>query len=76
MRRREKAGQRATERLRRLVNSAPVTGVTFKGLDRYGRDLGWVQIGGRDVSDYMLASPLARPYQGRKHPDWCGILGS
>ncbi len=72
----KQAGEAATDLMRQLVGSGPVTGVQFKGHDRYGRDLAHVQIGGQDVSAYMLATPLARPYQGRKHPDWCGILGA
>lgn len=70
------AGEQATDLMRQLVNSAPVTGVAFKGHDRYGRDLAHVQIGGQDVSTYMLSSRLARPYEGHKHPDWCAILGA
>ena len=69
------AGKRATARLAELVATGPVTGVRFAGRDRYGRDLVSVEIGGRDVAGYMLASNLTRPYQGRQHPDWCGILG-
>ena len=68
------AGKRATARLAELVATGPVTGVIFAGRDRYGRDLASVKIGGRDVAGYMLASNLTRPYQGRQHPDWCGIL--
>ncbi len=72
----KQAGELATDLMRALTASAPVTGVQFAGQDRYGRDLAHVQIGGQDVSAYMLASPLARPYQGHKHPDWCSILGT
>lgn len=69
------AGKGATARLEGLVATGPVTGVRFAGRDRYGRDLASVEIGGRDIAGYMLASRLARPYGGRRHPDWCGILG-
>lgn len=68
------AGEQATDLMRRLVASAPLTGIQFRGHDRYGRDLAHVQIGGRDVSATMLATPLARPYQGKKRADWCAIL--
>ena len=71
----KRAGEQATDLMRRLVDSGPVTQVEFKGHDRYGRDLAHVQIGGQDVSTYMLATALARPYHGHKHPDWCGLLG-
>lgn len=72
----KRAGEEATDLMRQLVATGPVTGVQFQGHDRYGRDLARVQIGGQDVSDYMLTSPLARPYLGHKHPDWCSILGA
>ena len=70
------AGEKATDLMHKLVSSAPVTGVEFKGHDRYDRDLAHVQIGGQDAAAYMLASRLARPYQRHKHPDWCAILGA
>ena len=69
------AGDRATAVLLALVAQGPVTGIRFQGGDRYDRDLADVQIAGRDVGGVMLASGLARPYAGHKHPDWCGILG-
>jgi micrococcal nuclease len=72
----KQAGDAATDLLRRLIESGPVTGVAFAGLDRYGRDLARVSIGGQDVSAHMLASPLALPYQGHRHPEWCARLGA
>lgn len=68
------AGAQATALMRRLVAAGPVTGVQFSGKDRYDRDLAKVEVAGKDLSAQMLASPLARPYQGHKHPDWCAIL--
>ena len=70
------AGEAASEILRRLAASGPVTGVQFSGHDRYGRDLAHMQIAGQDVSAFMLTTPLARPYRGHKHPDWCHLLGA
>lgn len=69
------AGQRASEVMRAVVATGPVTDVRFQGHDRYGRDLAAVAIGGRDVATLMLGSGLALPYAGHRHPDWCGILG-
>jgi endonuclease YncB( thermonuclease family) len=69
------AGEAATARLQGLVGSGPVTAVVFQGHDRYGRDLASLAIGGQDVAGYMLASGLALPYAGHKHPDWCARLG-
>ncbi|MGV8987056.1 MAG: thermonuclease family protein [Cypionkella sp.] len=72
----KRAGEAATDLMRALVASGPVSGVRFAGHDRYGRDLADVQIAGQDVAAHMLGSNLARPYAGHKHPDWCRILGS
>jgi micrococcal nuclease len=69
----EKAmGEEATRVMAALVASGPVTGVTFKGHDRYGRDLAWVEVGGRDVTTVMLASGLAVVYVPHRKMDWCG----
>lgn len=68
------AGEKATDLMRAMVASGPVTHVRFAGHDRYGRDLADVEIAGQDVAAAMLASSLARPYQGHRHPDWCAIL--
>ncbi len=72
----KQAGDAATDLMRQLTETGPVTNVRFTGHDRYGRDLADVEIAGHDVAAYMLSTPLARPYQGHKHPDWCAILGS
>ena len=72
----KRAGDQATRVMQGLVAEGPVTAVRFAGHDRYGRDLADVAIAGKDVAGVMLGSGLARPYQGHKHPDWCGILGS
>jgi endonuclease YncB( thermonuclease family) len=62
---------RATAVLAGLVARGPVTGFAPQGLDRYGRTLAHVAIAGQDVTAFMLATPLARPYAGHAHPDWC-----
>lgn len=64
-------GLEATRVMERLVAAGPVTGVTFKGHDRYGRDLAWVSIAGQDLTEAMLASGLAVVYVPRHKPDWC-----
>ncbi|MBI1171254.1 thermonuclease family protein [bacterium] len=68
------AGERASDLMRAIAAAGPVTRVRFAGRDRYGRDLADVEIAGQDVAASMLASPLARPYRGHRHPDWCAIL--
>ena len=68
----EKAlGDRATRRLRQLVNSG---GVSLSSIDRdedvYGRKLRNVAVNGRDVGDVLVSEGLARPYRGFKM-GWC-----
>ncbi|WP_193221980.1 thermonuclease family protein [Amylibacter sp. SFDW26] len=41
-------------------------------LDKYGRDLVILSVDGRDVASHMIASDLARSYQGGKRQGWCG----
>lgn len=65
------AGRKATDFLAGLVASGPVTALSVQGQDRYGRDLATISIAGTDVTGYMLASGLAQPYTGHKHPNWC-----
>jgi endonuclease YncB( thermonuclease family) len=68
------AGLQAARLMRRLVATGRVTQVEFKGRDHYGRDLAHVQIAGTDLASAMLASGLALPYAGHRHPDWCALL--
>lgn len=70
----KKAGEAETRMMKTLVASGPVTRDRVVGKDRYGRDLAWVAIGGKDVSATMLKTPWALPYSGHAHPDWCGII--
>ena len=64
-------GQEATRLMEALVAAGPVTRVTFDGHDRYGRDLAWVEVAGRDLTDAMLDSGLAVVYVPRQKMDWC-----
>jgi len=68
----EKAlGDRATARLRQLVNSGTVTLASIdRDEDRYGRKLRIVQVDGRSVGDTLVGEGLARWYQGGRKP-WC-----
>ena len=60
---------RASARLRELLNSNPWTVETFD-TDRYGRTLATIRIGRQDVGDILIAEGLARRW-----PDgdewWC-----
>jgi endonuclease YncB( thermonuclease family) len=65
-------GHRATLRLQDLLNSG---GVTFsqvgrRSVDRYGRQLRTVAVGGRSVGATLVAEGLAHVWDGRKH-SWC-----
>ena len=72
----KKAGEAETRMMAALVASGPVTSDRVVGKDRYGRDLAWVAISGRDVSKTMLRTRWALPYAGHAHPDWCGIIAA
>lgn len=68
----EKAlGDRATRRLRQLLNSGSVS---LSSIDRdedvYGRKLRNVAVNGADVGDALVNEGLARPYRGSKM-GWC-----
>jgi endonuclease YncB( thermonuclease family) len=64
-------GDRATEKLRVLLNSGAVT---MTGIDRdrdvYGRLLRNVQVDGADVGEEMVIAGVAREYAGGRRP-WC-----
>ncbi len=68
------AGRQATAILREVLQSGPITAARFQGHDRYGRELVRLEVGGQDVARPMIASGLAVPYAGGRHPDWCGML--
>ena len=66
-------GGRAKERLRGLASGA---GVEYQdmGHDKYGRDLVFMRVGGRDVAAVMIAEGLAVAYDGATRIDWCARL--
>jgi endonuclease YncB( thermonuclease family) len=68
----EKAlGDKATLRLRDLVNSGAVTlGSVDRDADPYGRKLRLVFVDGAGVGDTLVNEGLARYYRGGKRP-WC-----
>lgn len=68
----EKAlGDRATARLRQLVNSGTVTLRPIdRDEDRYGRKLRIVMVDGQSVGDALVGEGLARWYEGGRKP-WC-----
>lgn len=64
-------GDRATQRLRELVNSGPVTLQSGdRDADSYGRKLRLVIVNGTSVGDTLVDEGLARYYRGGKRP-WC-----
>ena len=68
----EKAlGDRATQRLIRLVNSGEVTLAPIdRDEDRYGRKLRIVKVDGESVGETLVDDGLARWYRGGRRP-WC-----
>jgi endonuclease YncB( thermonuclease family) len=71
----EKAMARdATTRLAALVAGGAVVLRNIAGDKYFGRVLADVVTGdGKDVAEQMLASGLARPYDGGKRGDWCNL---
>lgn len=66
-------GQRATRRLRALLNAGPFTlaRVGDRDTDRYGRKLRVIRRDGRSLGAVLIAEGLARPWTGRRR-SWCG----
>nr|WP_277998473.1 thermonuclease family protein [Sphingomonas liriopis] len=65
-------GERATERLRDLLNAGPVTLAAYKrSHDRYGRRLAVVTRGGVSLGETLVAEGLARRYDGGPRRGWC-----
>ncbi len=69
-------GDRATEYLRVVAASTPVTKVARSGTDRYDRILARIWLGGQDLADIMVSQELAVAYTGRQRIDWCARLAS
>jgi endonuclease YncB( thermonuclease family) len=64
-------GDRATQRLIRLVNSGEVTLAPIdRDEDNYGRKLRIVKVDGESVGDTLVVEGLARWYEGGRRP-WC-----
>lgn len=64
-------GDRATTRLRELLNKGTVTLTPIdRDTDRYGRLLRTVEVDGRGVGETLIAEGLARWYGGGRRP-WC-----
>lgn len=66
-------GERATRRLRELLNAGPIALRPYDERDRdiYGRKLRIVERNGRSIGRVLVSEGLARPWGGRKLP-WCG----
>lgn len=62
-------GGESTRRLAELVNGAAVR-VTFSGRDQYGRILGTVWLGGRNINLQMVEEGYAWAYHYNKDPQY------
>jgi endonuclease YncB( thermonuclease family) len=69
------AGARAAERLRALLAAGPVAIMPDGRLDRYGRPLVHITIGGRDAGQTLIAEGLAKPWPVQGDPGWCPAVG-
>lgn len=64
-------GDRATQRLRQLLNGGAVTLQPIdRDEDKYGRKLRIVLVDGTSVGDTLVGEGLARWYEGGRRP-WC-----
>lgn len=65
-------GNRATERLIKLVNQGPFELQAWPGRDkdRYGRALRVLLRNGHSLGDILVSKGLARAWTGRREP-WC-----
>lgn len=64
-------GQRATERLRALLNQGPFSlESSERETDRYGRNLRVVTRDGHSIGAMLVSEGLARPWEGSRRP-WC-----
>ncbi len=72
----KRLGDEATERLRGLAASTPITQVERNGTDRYDRVLARIWIGGVDLAETMVSEGLAVRYNGGKRINWCDRLAS
>lgn len=65
-------GQKATKRLRELLNRARQIRFVRTGRDRYGRTLAEFTVDGADIGGILIAEGLAVEYHaGRKKHSWC-----
>jgi micrococcal nuclease len=67
-----KLAQRATTRLRELLNQGPfeLRAYASRNLDQYGRQLRTLHRDGRSIGDILISESLARRWTGRREP-WC-----
>ena len=65
-------GETAAYRLRVLIGGGAVTLTSSGRRDRYGRILGTLTAGGRDVGVVLIGEGLAHVYSGGKRLGWCG----
>lgn len=67
-----KLAQRATTRLRELLNEAPfeLRAYASRDIDQYGRKLRTLYRDGRSIGDILISESLARRWTGRRQP-WC-----
>ncbi len=64
-------GLAATARLYGLLFAAGHIATSGEGTDRYGRLLLRLDLDGTDLAARMIATGLARPYDGGRRPGWC-----
>lgn len=69
-------GDTATNRLRQLAASTPITRIERQGTDRYQRTLARIWLGETDLAQTMVSENLAVRYNGGQRINWCHRLAN
>ncbi len=72
----KRLGDTATNRLRQLASTTPVTRVERHGQDRYDRTLARIWLGGTDLAQTMVSENLAVRYNGGRRINWCAHIAT
>lgn len=64
-------GLKAKARMQRLAAEPSAQLEIIRKREKYGRTLARLWVRGKDAAEIMIGEGLAKPYFGRKKPDWC-----
>lgn len=67
----KRKGEKATEFVKNLIDSAQTKSIIIENKDKYFRLLGDVIIDGKSLKYLLISNGYARPYTGEKKSNWC-----